>query len=169
MFDVLETIVLSVVLFIGIKAVSAQIRVDGPSMEPTLYNGEYILVSKLAYKLGQLQRGDIVIFRLPGNSKEYIKRVIGLPGDLIEVLDQKVYINGEQINELYITAPPEYRGRWIVPKSSIFALGDNRNISIDSHVWGSVPMENVIGKAILVYWPPNRWQVIKHTSTSMAP
>jgi signal peptidase I len=161
--DILETLVLAVVLYFGINAVSARVRVDGFSMRPTLQDGEYILVNKLAYKLGEPQRGDIVVFKFPVNPEEdLIKRVIGLPGDTISVQDGVLSINGVVVDEPYINAPPAYNGTWIVEEGDLFVLGDNRNDSRDSHQWGLLPIENVIGRAVLIYWPPNEWQVIQH-------
>jgi len=161
--DILETVVLAVVLYFGINAVSARVRVDGFSMNPTLQNGEYILVNKMAYKTGKPQRGDIVVFMFPMNLEEdLIKRVIGLPGESVTVKDGIVSINGTPINEPYINAAPFYNGEWQVPEGQLFVLGDNRNDSRDSHQWGLLPIENVIGRAVLIYWPPEEWQVINH-------
>ena len=165
--DILETVVLAVVLYFGINAVSARVRVDGFSMNPTLQNGEYILVNKMAYKTGKPQRGDIVVFMFPMNLEEdLIKRVIGLPGESVTVQDGIVSINGMPINEPYINAAPFYNGEWQVPEGQLFVLGDNRNDSRDSHQWGLLPIENVIGKAVLIYWPPEVWQVINHAKLS---
>lgn len=167
--DILETLVLSALLFAGINAVSARIRVDGYSMEPTLQSGEFVIVNKLAYKLGSPQIGDVIVFRYPRDpQQEYIKRVIGLPGDVVKVMNGQVYVNGEALKETYIEAQPNYQGTWNVPKNAIFVLGDNRNNSSDSHNWGTVPMNYVIGKAIFVYWPPEQWGFINHTLTATA-
>jgi len=168
--DILETLVLAVVLYFGINAVSARVRVDGFSMRPTLQDGEYILVSKLAYKLGEPQRGDIVVFIFPVNPEEdLIKRVIGLPGDTISVQGGVLSINGVAMDEPYISAPPAYDGTWQVAPGELFVLGDNRNDSRDSHQWGLLPIENVIGRAVVIYWPPEEWQVIKHITQLNAP
>ena len=159
--DILETIVLAVVLYFGINAVSARVRVDGFSMRPTLEDGEYILVNKLAYKTGQPERGDIVVFVFPINPQEdLIKRVIGLPGESVSVHNGVVSVNGLPLAEPYISSPPTYDGDWVVPEGQLFVLGDNRNDSRDSHQWGLLPIENVIGRAVLIYWPPEQWQVI---------
>ena len=167
--DVLETLILSVVLFAGINAISARIRVDGYSMEPTLQSGEFVIVNKLAYKIGSPNIGDVIVFHYPRDpEQEYIKRVIGLPGDHVQVERGKVYVNGQQLNEPYIAAPPAYQNSWDVPSSSLFVLGDNRNNSSDSHNWGYVPMNYVIGKAVFVYWPPQQWGWIEHPSVANA-
>jgi len=158
LLDLLETLALAAVLYLGINAVSARIRVDGSSMEPTLRTGEYVIVNKLAYKLGSPRIGDVVVFRYPRNpSQEYIKRIIGLPGDQVKITRGRVYVNGEMLDEPYLAYPPSYQGNWSVSDSQLFVLGDNRNNSSDSHNWGMVPMENVIGKAVLIYWPPANW------------
>lgn len=152
--DVLETLILAVILFLGINAISARIRVDGTSMEPSLANGEFIIVNKLAYKLGTPSYGDVVVFQFPRNpNQEYIKRIIGLPGDTVHISNGHVYVNEQEFNEPYIAAPPSYSGTWIVPNDNIFVLGDNRNNSSDSHTWGPVPYENLVGKAVFIYWP----------------
>lgn len=162
--DILETLVLAVVLFLGINAVSARVRVDGFSMRPTLEDGEFVLVNKLSYRLNQVQRGDIIVFHYPVNpDEELIKRVIGLPGDRVTVQDQHVSVNGRVLSEPYIAAAPLYSGEWTIADRHLFVLGDNRNDSSDSHSWGLLPFEGVVGKAVLIYWPPPLWEVIKHT------
>jgi signal peptidase I len=159
-FDLLETILLSVVLFLGINALSARIRVESISMQPTLYEGNFVIVNKVAYKIGLPERGDVIVFHFPLNPtiEPYIKRVVGLPGEQVTVKEGKVFINSVPLTEPYIKAPPSYSGTWNVPQDSLFVLGDNRNNSSDSHSWGMVPLKNVIGKAEVVYWPPTRWQ-----------
>jgi signal peptidase I len=158
LIDILETLVLSVLLFLGINTISARIRVDGSSMEPTLQSGEFVVVNRLAYKIGEPEITDVVVFHFPNDpGLEYIKRVVGLPGDSVRVTNGIVYVNGEPLNEPYIAAKPRYNGSWNVPEDHLFVLGDNRNNSSDSHNWGSVPMTNVIGEAFFVYWPPTDW------------
>jgi signal peptidase I len=165
--DVLETLLLALVLFIGINAVSARIRVDGSSMEPTLHNGEFIIVNKLAYRLGEPRLGDVIVFRFPNDpGQDYIKRVIGVPGDRIEVSQGHVSVNGKMLDEPYIAAMPNYSGDWTVPTDALFVLGDNRNNSSDSRNWGPVTMEAVIGKALLIYWPPEQWGAIAYNYLS---
>jgi signal peptidase I len=167
--DILETVILAVVLFFGINAVSARVRVDGFSMRPTLEDGEYILVNKLAYKTGEPVRGDIVVFIFPINPQEdLIKRVIGLPGETVSIHNGIVSVNGVPLTEPYIAGPPAYDGDWIVPAGQLFVLGDNRNDSRDSHQWGLLPVENVIGRAVLIYWPPQQWQVINQNGQTVA-
>lgn len=171
LLDIVETLILSVVLFAAINAVSARIRVDGASMEPTLQSGEFVIVNKLAYVLGSPKVGDVIVFHFPRDpDQEYIKRVIGLPGDRVSIKGGKVYVNGKLLEEHYIAAPPVYEATWDVPVDSLFVLGDNRNNSSDSHNWGPVPLDYVVGKAIFVYWPPTAWGVVGQTpSASAAP
>ena len=161
--DLLETIILAVVLFFAINAVSARVRVDGFSMLPTLQDGEYVLVNRLAYRNNLPIRGDIIVFVSPQSPNlDLIKRVIGLPGDTVKIFDSKVQVNGQMLDEPYIAAAPIYNGEWNVPEGNLFVLGDNRNDSSDSHAWGLLPIENVIGKAILIYWPILDWNLIEH-------
>jgi signal peptidase I len=168
--DILETLVLAVVLYFGINAVSARVRVDGFSMRPTLQDGEYILVNKLAYKFNEPQRGDIIVFVFPVNPEEdLIKRIIGIPGDTVAIQDGVLTVNGVVVDEPYINAPPAYNGTWQVPEGNLFVLGDNRNDSRDSHQWGLLPMENVIGRSVMIYWPPEDWQIIRHLNEDYIP
>jgi signal peptidase I len=161
--DILETLVLSIVLFVSINMISARIRVDGASMEPTLVSGEYVIINRLSYRLGSPQRGDIIVFHFPRDPKEeYIKRVIGLPGDEVEVKNGTVYVNGQLFDESYLNVKMDYFGTWRIPADQLFVLGDNRNNSSDSHDWGTVPMDYVVGKAVIVYWPPPAWGLIDH-------
>ncbi len=168
-FDIIETLALAGILFLGINAVSARVRVDGFSMQPTLEDGEFVLVSKLNYRFGDVERGDIVVFHFPMDpEQELIKRVIGLPGDTINVQNGTVLVNRQALNEPYIAAAPAYSGEWTVPEGHLFVLGDNRNDSSDSHSWGYLPFEKVVGKALVIYWPPSFWKVIRHTEIPAA-
>jgi signal peptidase I len=161
--DMLETVVLAIVLFVGINLISARVRVDGYSMRPTLDDGEFVLVSKLSYFWGEVERGDIVVFHFPLNpDEELIKRVIGLPGDTVWVREGVVYVNDQLVVEPYIAQTPLYNGNWLVEDDHLFVLGDNRNNSNDSKDWGLLPMENLVGKAVLIYWPPPMWNVLDH-------
>jgi signal peptidase I len=139
-------------------------------MQPTLFAGNFVIVNKLAYKLGTPGRGDVIIFHYPPDPtrEPYIKRVIGLPGDKLRVTGGKVYVNDLPVVEPYISAPPAYEGAWDVPADSLFVLGDNRNSSSDSHSWGMVPIKNVIGKAEVVYWPPQSWQLLNQATAVAA-
>ncbi|GAP13913.1 signal peptidase I, bacterial type [Longilinea arvoryzae] len=161
--ELLQTVVLALVLYFLIDSVLARVRVENVSMEPTLQPGEFILVNKLAYRLGNVSNGDVVIFHYPLNpSEDYIKRVIGIPGDVVTVQNHQVTVNGTVLDEPYIMAPPNYNNTWTVPAGQIFVLGDNRNSSSDSHNWGFVPLENLVGKALVVYWPLDQMKILTH-------
>jgi signal peptidase I len=157
------------VLYFLIDTVVARVRVENISMLPTLRPGEFILVNKLTYRFNESERGDIVIFHFPQNPREdYIKRVIGLPGDVVEIAENQVYVNGFKLHEPYLTSPMIYDGTWTVPEDALFVLGDNRNQSSDSHSWGYVPLENVVGKAIVVYWPLTDLKVLSQQNVVYA-
>lgn len=169
-FDLLETLILSVLIFLVINTVSARIRVESVSMQPTLYEGDFVIVNRLAYRFGEPGRGDIIVFRPPTNpqAEPYIKRVIGLPGDRIHVENGVVAVNGVALREPYIKSPPNYTGTWVVPQDSLFVLGDNRNNSSDSHQWGMVPLSEVIGTAEVIYLPVSHWQVLNPSTAAAA-
>lgn len=159
--EAIETIGLSVLLAFGIRTFVAEARyIPSESMLPTLEVNDRLIIEKLSYDFGKPQRGDIVVFYPPEslNQKDaFIKRVIGLPGDVIEVKDDQVYLNGEPQTETYIAAPPDYDfGPVTVPAESYLVLGDNRNKSFDSHYWGFVSEDHVIGRAVFRFWPPSR-------------
>ena len=159
--DLIETVLMAVVLFLLLNAVTSRVRVYNISMQPTLYEGNLLVVNKFAYKLGTPKRGDIVIFHYQGTpTEDYIKRVIGLPGDTVNISNGVVQVNGQTLTEPYIAALPRYTGTWMVPEGELFVLGDNRNLSSDSHEWGFVKQEWVVGKAVLVYWPLDRIRVL---------
>lgn len=162
LIDIIETIVLSVVLFLGINAVSSRIRVESISMQPTLFAGNFVFVNKLAYQWGEPGRGDVIVFRYPPDPDQvpYIKRVVGLSGDHISITNGKVYINGELLVEPYLRTATHPGGEWNVPEGHLFVMGDNRGNSSDSRAWGTVPIENVIGKAEIIYWPPEKWGLL---------
>lgn len=152
LLDVFETLVLALLLYFAIDAVVARVRVLNISMVPTLVPGELVMVNKLAYKLGEMERGDIIVFHY-SESEDYVKRLIGLPGDVVEMRNGIVYISDVPMIEPYLNEMPTYTGRWTVPEGKIFVLGDNRNKSSDSHEWGFVPVDEVMGRAMLIYWP----------------
>jgi signal peptidase I len=161
--EIFQTLILAIVMYFMIDFVVARVRVENISMKPTLLPGEFLLVNKMAYKFSGMQRGDIVVFHNPQKiTEDFIKRLIGLPGDTVEIKDGVVIVNQVPLIEPYIMELPNYQGRWQVPAGSIFVLGDNRNSSSDSHAWGFVPLDNIMGKAIAVYWPLQKAQVLSH-------
>ncbi len=167
--DTLETVLLALILFLGINAVSDRVRVENISMQPTLYSGEFVLVNKLAYKLGSPHIGDIIVFPYPKDPAEkYIKRVIGVPGDIIRIANGTVYVNNQALDEPYIAQEPNYNGEWTVPPGQLFVLGDNRNQSSDSHVWGFVDISQVVGKALVIYWPLDKLQILGYNEVVKA-
>jgi len=164
--DALETVLLAVILFLVINTLTGRYQVHGLSMEPSLHDGQYLIASKVAFWLHPPQRGDVVVLEPPTGQSEvpYIKRLIGLPGDVVEVREQRVWVNGIALNEPYISAPPAYEGNWVVGEDQYLVLGDNRNNSSDSHAWGLLARDRILGKAIFSYWPPESWGPIPHYS-----
>ena len=169
LLDLVQMLIVTLVLYVLIDAVIGRVQVESISMLETVKPGELLMVSKLAYRNENYQRGDIVVFHFPGNPNEdYIKRVIGLPGDTITVQDEQVYINGYALTEPYIREAPQYNGEWTVPADALFVLGDNRNQSSDSHDWGFVPYENVFGRALMIYWPLDEFTILARLVPVMA-
>lgn len=167
LLEVVQTLALAIVLYFLIDFVVARVRVENISMLPTLQPGEFVLVNKMAYKLGEFQRGDIVVFHY-SEQEDYIKRVIGIPGDIIEIDSGQVRVNGQILDEPYISAAPQYLGAWEVPVDSLFVLGDNRNQSSDSHRWGFVSEQSVVGEALVVYWPLSEVKLLSQPLTVKA-
>ena len=168
--DTLETILLSLILFLAINTVSERIRVESISMQPTLFPGDYVIVNKLAYRFNSSpERGDVIVFRYPPDpdTTPYIKRIIGLPGDQIHIADGKVTVNGQVLIEAYLKVNTNIGGDWNVPSGELFVMGDNRNNSSDSRKWGFVPLENIIGRAELIYLPPQHWALL-HQNIAVA-
>ena len=136
------------------------VKVEGTSMMPRLVDQERIFINKFVYQLEPITRGDVVVFRYPfDQAKSYIKRVIGLPGETVRLVSGEVFINGRKLQEPYIVE--EYRDRQshapiVIPPDQYYVLGDHRNSSNDSRVWGPVPKQYVYGKAVFVYWPVDR-------------
>jgi signal peptidase I len=163
--ELLQTVVVATIIFLAVNLVTARIRVEGSSMEPSLHNGELVVVNRLAYRWSGPERGDIVVFHFPLDpDRRFIKRVIGLPGEHVVINDGQVTVDGVRLDEPYIAAAPRYSGEWAIQPGQVFVLGDNRNNSSDSQAWGPVPLDQMIGKAWLVYWPPPEAGLIPHTS-----
>jgi signal peptidase I len=160
------TVLIAVAIFAILRLTVQSYTVVMSSMEPNFQQGECIMVNKVCYRASAPQRGQVIIFDPPFDSPHpYIKRVIGLPGDIVEIKDGKVSINGTPLEEEYIMAPPDYAmPATEVPEDEYFVLGDNRNNSNDSHTGWTVPRDNIIGRAWFIYWPPSRWGIVKHYS-----
>lgn len=171
--EVLEVVALALVMFIGVRFVAQNFVVDGSSMRPTFATGDLLIVNKLAYSsfniawlpwseneawrpFGDPSPGDVVVFHFPGSTdKDFIKRVIATPGQTVQVKGGALYVDGTLIDEPFIADAPRYDyGPEVVPEGQIFVLGDNRNNSYDSHSWGMLDRDEIIGRAEFRYWPP---------------
>ena len=165
--EILETMIPAVIIALLINLLLAQAtRVYGQSMEPNLHTDQRLVVEKVSYNrwwpVGGPQRGDVVVFRVDPNSDLLIKRVIGLPGDRVEIRSGQVSINGEPLDEPYISGPTygDY-GPVDVPPLHVLVLGDNRGFSNDSRAFGPLPLDSVTGRAWLSYWPPDQWGLVQ--------
>lgn len=168
-WELIKILVIAAVLAVTIRFfLFTPIIVDGESMMPTLENRDRMIVNKLSYKIGEPKRFDIVVFHAT-EEKDYIKRVIGLPGDTIEYKNDTLYINGKEMDEPYLD---EYKKLLVggtltepfkvkVPEGYIFVMGDNRRYSKDSRHIGPVPIDEILGKASIIYWPLEDFQWIK--------
>lgn len=161
--ETLETILLTFIIFLVLNTFTGRFQVRGTSMEPTLHDGQYLVIGKLSYWARPPERGDIIIFEPPNNpSDDYIKRVLGLPGEQIDIQNGSIWVDDVRIEETYIANPGAYSGTWTLGDGEYFVLGDNRNNSSDSHSWGVLPLDNIVGKAWFCYWPPEEWGVVAH-------
>jgi signal peptidase I len=162
--EILEVAILTLLLFIVVHLVVQNYRVDGPSMQTTLQNHEYILVDKAQYAFGKPRRGDVIVFAYPlDTTQDYVKRVIGVPGDTVTIeANGTVAVDGMIITEPYVSTPTYLcpdgspgaeTNTWMLKSDEYFVMGDNRANSSDSRCWGPVPSRDIIGKAALVYWP----------------
>lgn len=163
--EFIDLVVLIGAIYALVNLATVRFIVQGPSMQPTFYEDQFLIVSRINYLLGEPQRGDIVVFHYPGNpTDDYIKRIIGVPGDTVEIRDTLVYLNGELIEEPYINeacrpvncpdkieelGPDEY---WV--------MGDNRNRSSDSRSFGPILRQHIVGEVLIRYWPPSAWGIV---------
>jgi len=162
--DILITVLIAAVVYLGLRTAIQSFRVEGPSMLPNFHTGEWVLVNKLVYRFHDAQRGDVIIFRSPHNrSTNLIKRVVGLPGESVDLRNGTVYVhktNGQVValSEPYISFVDDrpYTGS-VIPSGYYFVLGDNRPVADDSRFGWLVPKQDVLGKAWLSTWPPANW------------
>ncbi len=159
--EIAETVFLTLLMFLVIRFAVQNFNIDGTSMEPNLHNNELVLVDKWSYLFHAPSRGDIVVFHAPPEpAQDYVKRIIGLPGDVITIKGTAITVDGVTLKESYIAAKnqgvPEGTHtivNQVVPANDYFVLGDNRAVSSDSRIWGFVPRQNIIGRVAVVYWP----------------
>lgn len=159
--DIVISIAIAVVVIVFLYQ---PVKVEGTSMMPWLHDQERIFVNKFVYRFEDIRRSDIVVFRFPLDpNKSYIKRVVGLPGDEVELIRGELFINGQRVEEPYV--PEEFQDSSTYPPTKVsadhyYVLGDHRNTSNDSRTWGTVPREFVVGKAVFAYWPMDRFGVL---------
>ncbi|MBI5653012.1 MAG: signal peptidase I [Chloroflexi bacterium] len=154
--ELIETLVLTLVIFLLIRFAVQNFRIEGYSMEPNFHDGQFILVNKIEYMVKSPQRGDVVVLIPPTSAnRDFIKRIIALPGDTVQIIDGRVSVNGALLDEPYPLNPGSYSfGPTTIAPDEYFVLGDNRNNSSDSHAWGSVVKSKIVGKVWATYWPP---------------
>lgn len=170
--ETIESLIIAIILVFGLirPFIAQAFFIPSPSMEPTLQVGDRLLVNKMVYRFREPKRGDIIVFRAAayvsqdGKEHDLVKRVIGLPGDKVEVKDNTLYLNGKRQSANY-TMDGDYLDYEMPPvkvqKGRLFVMGDNRNDSYDSHCWGQLERKRVIGKAQLMFWPLNRIGIIR--------
>ncbi len=170
-WEVAQVLVLALSIFLFVYLLIMQPhKIKGASMEPNFHDNEFLLTDKLSYRFGEPKRGDIIVFKAPPKYiEEYIKRIMAIPGDRVEIINNELFINEEPVEESFlpqdtITSPGQFlpEGKLItVPENSYFVMGDNRSHSLDSRSFGFVPKEKITGKAWFVYWPPQQFGVIR--------
>lgn len=162
--EIIESVTVAVVLALIIRVFLFQFFViPSGSMEPTLTEGDMIAANKIIYRFSEPKRGDIIVFKYPLNpDRDFVKRLIGLPGEKVQIKNSTLYINDKTVVQPFLPRDlvyPDY-GPVTVQKDKYFMMGDNRNNSLDSRVWGEMPKENIIGKASLIYWPVKRIRIL---------
>ncbi len=164
--EILGTLILALVIFLLLQATVQSFIIFGSSMEPGLHDRQRLLVNKVTYVFHEPEWGDMVVFQSPNNRQtDFIKRIIALPGDTVEIKMGIVYVNDSPLDEPYINNQPKYKlPTTKIPQNEYFVLGDNRNNSNDSHNGWTVPRQNIIGKAWLSIWPPGQWGLVTNYS-----
>jgi len=164
--EVVITVLIALAIFVPLKTTVQAYEVQYSCMLPNIEDGDWIIVDKAVFHFVDPERGEVIVFQPPDEVQSeypFIKRVIGMPGETVEVHDDSVFIDGVALDESYIRDVPRYEmAATVIPEAEYFVLGDNRNSANDSHNGWTVPRENVIGKAKLTYWPLQRWTVIRH-------
>jgi signal peptidase I len=187
--EVVETVLLTLLIFLVIRDVVQNFRVEGSSMEPNYHDRQFLIVNRFSYCPGLHldipftdlgwqkvwclwgpQRGDVIVFHAPDQDKDYIKRVIGLPGETVLVAKGQVLINGQVLEEPYETRRiTRDEGPITLGTNEVFVMGDNRPNSRDSRTWGALSVDAIVGKALLSYWPPSAWSIVSHYSFAEVP
>ena len=168
--EILETLLFTFFVIWFVKSASQNFRIEGSSMEPTLHEGQYLIVNRLSYFLAEPERGDIIVLHFPNDrSRDFIKRIVGLPGDTVSINNGEVRVNNQLIDEPYIKDPSPNNQTWTVTEDHFFVMGDNRRNSSDSRSWSFLPEEDIIGQAWVVYWPPKDWQLVPHFEHTNVP
>jgi signal peptidase I len=165
--ETIRTLALAVMFYALINLTTVRVVVDGPSMRPTLISGEWIIINRLAYKLGAPARGDVIVFLPPTNAQtdDLIKRIVGLPGETVEIRGGGVYVNGVALGEEYAQGRSYPDNTWVLGPDQLFVMGDNRELSLDSRSFGPIRMDGVVGKSLLIIWPPAEWGPLDWRST----
>lgn len=173
LLDILQTLILAAAAFVVVYMfLFRPFEVKGESMFPNLHDGQYLITNIISQKIGDPKKGDIIVFKAPNDpEKDYIKRVIGVAGDRVSILDGQVYLGGTLLDESrYLkTEVKTYGGSYLregqeitVPEGQFFVIGDNRSYSSDSREWGFVPKKNIIGSSFFIYWPLDGAGLIKN-------
>lgn len=173
--EIIQTVVVFLaILMIIFLFVAQPHKVQGPSMYPTFHDGDYIITDKLTYRFSLPKRGDVIVFENPRNhSDDFIKRIIGLPGDKVKVMDSHIYVNDQMVAEPYLQSTVATDGRFFlqegeektVDAGDYFVMGDNRQYSSDSREWGYVKKSEILGRVIVRYWPPNATGILPGSYT----
>ncbi|MFV1917485.1 MAG: signal peptidase I [Patescibacteria group bacterium] len=169
--DTIEILVFAIAIFLFIYLLVLQPhKIKGASMKPNFHDGEYLLTDKVTYRLREPQRGDVIVFEAPADSREeFIKRIIAQPGEIFEIKEGSIFINGEMLSESYLQADvPTAAGSFLkenekmrVPEEQYIVLGDNRKFSSDSRTWGYVSKDKITGRAFFIYWPIAKFGILE--------